>query len=200
MLILGGSVCAEEAAEQGAEVRPGKSSGEEDPAKKFAELRVRLIATQREIEGAQERVDEVNKKFYRFQHDAVYTNAGARRIYEDIHRLEVQLKEKREELNKYLAEIPQMRDVMSERRSVFGLVGKLRDKEMLIRKEIRAARWGMAGATGDVSAANAVDTEPREKPEAKETGKPVAGDRNPIEVRKFVPSYGPRRATEEGKE
>ncbi|NQT93047.1 MAG: hypothetical protein HQ559_09810 [Lentisphaerae bacterium] len=204
VFILAASVCAEEGARPSAALPLSKAleeqPGEEDPAKKLEELRVKLITTKRELAGVQERVDEVNKKFYRFQHDVVYTNAGARRIYEDIHRLEVQLKEKREELNRYLVEIPQMRDVMSERRSVFGLVGKLRDKEMLIRKEIRAARWRMAGATGDVPAANAVETEPREKPAANEIGKSVAGERKPIAVRQFVPSDGPRRKTEEGKE
>jgi len=156
----------------------------EEAAAKLRELNQELKTTRRQLDEAQKLADRVNKKYYRFQHDVVYTNAGARAIYQQIQQLETQLVDKRKELNKYIVEFPQMRDVMSERRSVFELLTRLKDKEFLIRKQIQAAKWRMAGSPPAEEASG-------EEPAAggAEIGKQMQEqETRPATLRRFTPS------------
>lgn len=105
------------------------------------DLEVRLEKTRNHLAAAQEEVDALNTRFYRIQHDVVYTNFDARKIYMEIKKLESVLGARRTELNKMIMKLPEMTAAAAARKEAYDKVQKLQDTEALILKDLRAARW-----------------------------------------------------------
>lgn len=106
-------------------------------AKRMDYLQGRLAAVRSEMATVQEKIQEENARYVHFQqHDAVFTNGPAASIHKQVVALERQLKLKRDELEREMRKIPGLAKIRKQRKVLYEELGKLRDRELLIRKEI----------------------------------------------------------------
>ncbi|MBM4142507.1 MAG: hypothetical protein FJ225_02790 [Lentisphaerae bacterium] len=117
-------------------------------------LTAELARTREDMEQARKAADEANKRFFRFNHDVVYTNAQAKAIYEEIVELERKTVEKRRQLNEMLMTTPEMKAIKEERRAAYERLSRLKDREQLLLNDIRAEGLKIAGQGGGRPAAD----------------------------------------------
>lgn len=119
----------------------GKEPSKTPPAPSIDALDERLEKARNRLETAREEAESLNKKFHRVQHDLIYKNVNARNLYLEVKKVETLLQRRREQLNEFLVKTPEMKEVTKERREAYDKLEKLRDREALILKEIKAAKW-----------------------------------------------------------
>lgn len=127
--------------------------GEKDAhTKKTEKLNEKLKQVRKELAAANEEAAKKNKEYFQFEHDIVYTNEAASRIYSEIKQLEKTLVEKRKELAELTNKLPETRELMKEREALFKRRADLMDQEQLILNEIKVEQW-RSGETGRTSRA-----------------------------------------------
>ena len=120
-------------------VAHGQSAADLVPtAKRMQHLQGRLHAVREEMRTLHKRIQEENARFTHYrQHDAVYTNSPAAALYKEIVALEKRLAAKREKLEVETRKMPELAKMRKERKALYDQMRKLRDRELLIRREIR---------------------------------------------------------------
>jgi chromosome segregation ATPase len=112
---------------------PGGSDATRDLERELRQVREALPQ-------AQEAVAEVNKEYFRFQHDIVYTNRQVGAVYRDIKELERQLVEKRRELDELTHKLPEMRELVKKRNTAFKRLSDLREREDILNEALERER------------------------------------------------------------
>ena len=130
-----------------ASVLAGPAEGEQAaPTGKMAALDGRLATVRGEMAKVRERIQEENQEYFKMQqHDAVYTNSPAAAVYQEIKVLERELAEKRKKLDVELQKIPEIRAITKRRKTLYKQLAGLKDRELLIRREMRTEQRKRAG-------------------------------------------------------
>jgi len=123
--------------------------GDAAVAPRMQELQDKLARVRQELESAREEAAAENKRFYRFQHDVVYTNSAAKAVYTEMRRYEQLATDKRKELNELMNQAPEMIEIKKRRKAAYDRLSRLKDKEQLVLNDIKAERYRQMGEKED---------------------------------------------------
>ena len=96
-----------------------------------------LSIVEQQLEQVQQEIQAVTRELWTVQHDLEYEHPECVAIHNDIKELEKQLIDKRKQLNRIMAESPEMKQLNKQRQELFEKVKQLTEEKTLIQNEMR---------------------------------------------------------------
>jgi hypothetical protein len=111
-----------------------------DPRAKVLAVKGRMSKLKEDITSLQRSIDIKNTEYFQYQRKIEYKDGPISKIYHEMKKLEKQLLERRQDLNDELMKDEGAKKLIAERNALYQKQLVLREREQLLRNEMKAAR------------------------------------------------------------
>ncbi len=120
-------------------ILPNPARAEQPASPKAVELDQQLATVQQAIKDAQKQLEKASVELTRKRHEVAYSDPELKKLQTEIAALEVQLQDRRRQMDALLSQNKDLKEIEAGRSAAFKKLSDLKETERLIQNEMKAA-------------------------------------------------------------